>query len=356
VLRGLIDALGEGCGHRILVGASGGTDSSALLLLLSDLRDRSGWAPIAAHVDHGIVEASVRAQFRAKAAEAASLADAPLELAAVDADAEARAHGGGIEAAARRLRYRALWEIACRVGANAVATAHTRDDQAETILLHLVRGSGLDGLAGMPPLGPMPEIGSAEAVSSGPRLVRPLLGTTRAETEVVCAAWGFAPAEDPSNADLERTRNRLRREVLPLLREINPAIDAALSRLSDGVRADLEWIAEAAATVERSLGRVDVATGAVEYERSALLALHPALRARVLRLAAERLGPPLSAERSRAALALASSQSGVVELGGGRVLQLRRGRLRLSLESGPLETEPGVSEDAERGAGANVEC
>ena len=318
----LLEALGAGEGRTLLAAVSGGVDSSALLLLLADRQTVTGWRVGAAHVDHGIADEQVREMFQERAAAAAALAGAPLSMAAVDAPAEAASGGGGIEAAARRARYRALARLAEEAGASAVATGHTRDDQAETILLHIVRGSGLEGLAGMPSLGPLPE---AEGV--GLPLARPLLGVSRVETEAVCAAWGFEPARDPSNADLGRARNRLRHEALPALRAVNPQIDAALSRLAESARVDLAWLTAAAAEAEARLRREE--GGATVYGRAALRDLAPALRVRVLRLAAARRGPPLTGERSAAALALLERGFGRLELGSGRVLELKEGRLRL---------------------------
>ena len=322
----LIEALGEGGGRELIVALSGGPDSSALLLALAEGRERTGWQPHAVHVDHRISNAQERRAFREAAARAAALAQVPLDISFADAPARARERRIGIEAAAREVRYEALAAAARELGATVVAVAHTRNDQAETMLLHIVRGAQLDGLAGMRPLAPLPYAEGEPPL----RLVRPALDLTRDETRAICAAWGFEPAEDPANEDLERLRNRLRHRLLPQLRELNPQLDAALARLAEGVAADRAFLDQAAAAALDGLTTRDEdgdAEGA--WPRAELGALHPALRRRVLRLIAAGAGLELSAERTAAAERLLERDSGEVQLGAGVSLRLRRGRLAL---------------------------
>ena len=325
--RALTEAAGPGHGRTLLVGLSGGADSAALLFLLTDTQARHGWRLRAAHIDHGIQEPAIREQFRAAATGAARRARVPLEIAEADAPAELSG-GGGIEAAARRARYRALAEIAEQRRAELVAVAHTLDDQAETVLLHILRGSGIDGLAAMPPIGNMPE------TDSGLQLARPLLGHRRSETHRVCVLHGFGAVEDPANRDLSRTRNRLRHEALPLLRTFNPQVDTALSELAESARGDrelLDGLTQQALT-EATPGSDD----SLVLDRRALLACAPALQARMLRALAGRLGLRLTAERTRAGLGATRSGRGVVEFGGGVRLRVVRGRVILSdLEEPP---------------------
>ena len=324
VQRNLLDALGPGEGREIIAALSGGPDSSALLLALAEGGERTGWRPRAVHVDHRIADTEQRRRFRQAAARAAELAGAPLELRSVDAPQRERERGTGIEAAAREVRYEALAAAAREIGATVVAVAHTRNDQAETMLLHIVRGAQLDGLAGMRPLAPLPYAEGAPPL----RLVRPMLDLTRDDTRAICAAWGFEPAEDPANDDLERLRNRLRHRLLPQLRELNPQLDAALARLAEGAAADRAFLDQAAAAALDGLTAGDEdAEGA--WPRAELAALHPALRRRVLRLIAAGAGLELSGERTAAAERLLARDSGEVQLGGGVSLRLRRGRLAL---------------------------
>ena len=318
--RSLLEAADAGRGRTLLVGLSGGADSTALLFLLADAEDRHGWRVRAAHVDHGIQNEAIRTAFRATATSAARIAGVGLDVVAVDAASEL-AGGGGIEAAARRVRYRALAEIAELRHAELIAVAHTLDDQAETVLLHVIRGTGIDGLAAMPPIGPVPE------VEAEPPLVRPLLGHTRAETRRVCELFGFEPAEDPANRDLTRVRNRLRQELLPLLREFNPRIETGLAELAASARGDRALLESQslAALTQASLDGDEFGS----LDRRALLDYPPALQARVLRAYAARFGSPLTAERTRAALAVLASGHGTVELGGERVLRVAGGRVML---------------------------
>ena len=176
--------------------------------------------------------------------------------------------------AARIVRYKFLEEMAARVGADKVATGHTRDDQAETVLMNVLRGTGTDGLAGIP------------AVSG--RVVRPLLDVSRAEVEAYCAAQGLTPRRDPSNLESKAyTRNRVRLELLPqLARDYNPAVADALVRLSKIAGRDSDYLVQQAV---RELARVTVERGVLD--RAGLASLHPAMQRRVLRLAlAERRG------------------------------------------------------------------
>ena len=314
----LLEALGEGGGRELIVALSGGPDSSALLLLLAEGRERTGWQPRALHVDHRISNARQRRAFREATARVAALAQVPLDINFADAPARARGRRIGIEAAAREVRYEALAARAREIGATAVAVAHTRNDQAETVLLHIVRGAQLDGLAGMCLLSPLP-------YADDLLLVRPMLDLTRDEARAICAAWGFKPVQDPANDDLERLRNRIRHRLLPQLRDLNPQIEAALARLAGGAAADRAFLDQAAAAALDGLAKDAEET----WPRADLAALHPALRRRVLRLIAAGAGLELSAERTAAAERLLERDSGEVQLGADISLRLRRGRVAL---------------------------
>lgn len=317
----LIETLGEGGGQELIVALSGGPDSSALLLALAEGRERTGWQPRAVHVDHRISGERQRRAFHETAARAANLAQVPLDIRFADAPARARERRIGIEAAAREVRYEALAAAARQIGASVVAVAHTRNDQAETVLLHIVRGAQLDGLGGMRPLSPLPYAEGEPPL----RLARPMLDLTRDDARAICDAWGFKPAEDPANDDPEPLRNRLRHQLLPRLRGLNPQLDAALARLAEGAAADRAFLDQAAAAALEDLERD--AEGS--WPRAELAALHPVLRRRVLRLLAAGAGLELSAERTAAAERLLERDSGEVQLGAGGSLRLRRGRVAL---------------------------
>jgi tRNA(Ile)-lysidine synthase len=193
----------------------------------------------------------------------------------------------GTEGAARLARYEALRAAAAAEGLAWIATGHTKDDQAETVVLQLLRGAGPDGLAGMATLG---------GPAGGPPTVwRPLLGTTRAQTRACCEAVGATWREDPTNADLSLLRNAVRARVLPLLEELRPGAVSTLARTAELARDDRAWAEDAAESALASLARggAEVAVSA-----DALAALPRGLGRRVVRAAAAHAGqapPPAAA-------------------------------------------------------------
>jgi len=300
----------------LVVAVSGGADSTALALVLSELADEFGLVLHVAHFDH-------RARPRAAAADAAFVADLAARIGApIRVGRAERAPKGEDEA--REARYAFLRRVAGDLGATAVATGHTMDDQAETVLLHLTRGSGLAGVAGMRPL------------RDG--IVRPLLAITRAETLALCRAAKIRPREDPTNRSLRFSRNRVRARVLPELAKINPQVRAAIARF-----------AEAAAEVDDRLARAaadagslpDASTGVIDVRG---LPGDEALRERVLADAWRQVTGKTLVARQRAALAaLASSTDGSrrIDLPGG-VARREYGELRLAGPSTSVAPQPPV--------------
>jgi len=270
-------------GETALVALSGGPDSSALLLLLHRLRDDLGLRLAVAHFDHGLRPPEEAAADLAYARELACSLGLPLHHGAGDTAAYARARHLSLEEAARHLRYRFLGETARALGAPVVAVGHTASDQAETVLLHLLRGSGLDGLTGMRARSPWP-------LGEGPVLARPLLCLWRRDTERYCALAGLQPRRDPTNESLEPLRNRLRHQALPLLRRLNPRLDDSLVRLAAiAGQAVAHLEAEAEGAWERL---AQPGEEAVRLPRRGLLELSPALSARLLRRAYRHLAGP----------------------------------------------------------------
>jgi tRNA(Ile)-lysidine synthase len=202
----------------LVVAVSGGADSVALLRAL--LAAAGSEVPLtAAHLNHGLrgPESDADEVFVAELC-------ARLGVALCRRRLDVRAAGDNVEATARRLRYGWLTEVARGCGAAWVATGHTADDQAETVLFRLLRGAGLQGLRG---------IAARRPLAEGIGVVRPLLGATRAEVREGLRESGQVWREDSSNADLSHTRNRIRHQLLPLLeREFNPGVTAALARLA----------------------------------------------------------------------------------------------------------------------------
>src|SRR3990170_4925482 len=217
-------------GEGALVAVSGGQDSSALLLIVSRLATETGLEVAVAHFDHRLRS---RGEARDDEHAVRTMAQAlglPFVTGSGDARARAARRHESIEEAARNLRFVFLAREAKRLYAGVVVLGHTRDDRAETVLLHLLRGSGLDGLIGLRSRSTWP-------FGRGPALARPLLAVTRAETGRYCREASVSPREDPTNLMLEATRNRLRHELLPSLRQFNPRLDDALCRLGDAAAA-----------------------------------------------------------------------------------------------------------------------
>lgn len=206
---------------KLLIGVSGGADSLALLHLL--WQRLGAERLVVAHLNHGLrSEADSDAKFVEQTAASWQIPFISKKINVADV---AETLHLSIEAAGRLVRYRFFASQAEKVGATAVAVAHHADDQAETILLHLLRGSGSAGLRGMLPISQLLE---GEEV----RLLRPFLNTTRAEIEAYCARHGLSPRHDHSNDDVQFARNRVRHELLPLLQTYNPQIVAHLQQLA----------------------------------------------------------------------------------------------------------------------------
>lgn len=296
-------------GELVLVACSGGADSLALAAATAFEAPRQGVRAGAAVIDHGMQDGS---------AEVAATASAQVRAMGLDPVLVRRVQvqgGGGPEAAARRARYAALRELARGHGAAWVLLGHTRDDQAETVLLGLGRGSGPRSIAGMRPV-------------DSPWL-RPLLAVPRTATWAACQAEGLTPWEDPHNRDPRFTRVRLRREVLPLLEDVlGGGVAAALARTAELVREDLDALDGEA---ERLSGVLD--GDGRPLDASTLASLPPALRSRVLRawLAAHGV-PDLTSAHLRAVGALVARWhgQGPVSLPCGWAVDRRGDLLRLT--------------------------
>jgi tRNA(Ile)-lysidine synthase len=258
-------------GALVLVACSGGADSLALAGALAFEAARSGHRAGGITVDHGLQEGS------AGRAEGVVRTLAALGLGPAEARAVTVGTAGGLEAAAREARYAALDEAAVRHGAAAVLLGHTLDDQAETVLLRLARGSGARSLAGMP--------------AGHGRYRRPLLGLDRDLMRRACAAMGLVPWEDPHNSDPAFARARVRAEVLPVLeKELGPGVTAALARTARLLRDDADALDDWAERVLAEAGSVAGAVVALDVE--ALAGLPRAVRTRVIRRAAIAAGSP----------------------------------------------------------------
>ncbi len=257
----------------VVVGLSGGADSVSLLDALASLRRRRGFRVIAAHLDHGL-----RAGSAADAAFCEELCrslDVPIRAGKADVRARASRERGGIEQAGRRERYAFLRRVKDEEGAFAIAVAHTRDDQAETLLLRLLRGAGATGLAGMRP--------------RTRDVLRPLLAVSRSEVLAHLRERGLGFRDDPSNADLVHRRNRVRHELIPYLEErFNPKVRASLARTASVLAEEAAHIRREADTLLATISREE--GGALLLRRSALAEAGTAVARAAIRQALGRAG------------------------------------------------------------------
>lgn len=219
-------------GERIVVACSGGPDSLALLVILWRLRRKYDLHILAAHFEHGIrgAESKADADFVRAFCRQWGI---PLQLEAADVPQAAAAQGLSLETAARELRYHFLERVRQTAGFDAIAVAHHADDQAETVLMRILRGTGTQGLAAMRPRS-----------GAGGHIIRPLLGVTKTAIRAFCAAQGLQPCEDATNAQADCTRNRLRLATLPALKQAyNPELTRALCQLAEVAAAETDYIA-----------------------------------------------------------------------------------------------------------------
>lgn len=269
----------------LVVAVSGGPDSSALLYSLHRLQESHGLRLHVAHLNHDFrgEEADADARFVASLAQELGLPAHLAKREVVDYQRERRI--SSFEQAARELRYSFLAEVAAQVGAAAVVVGHTADDLAETVLLHILRGSGLHGLRGMSELSPWPWPEQAPGLGTSAeklRLFRPLLAATREETMACCRELGRTFREDSGNTLPRFTRNRVRHNLLPLLAsEYNPRVREAVVRLARAAALEVDYLES---EVDRVWPQVAVqSAGLVRFRTPELVSLHPLLQRLVLR-------------------------------------------------------------------------
>ena len=330
-------------GAGVVCAVSGGADSIAMLHGLDAVNRRlaRSWRLHAAHLNHGLrAEAAADAAFVAKMAESLGL---PCTIKAIDVAALARQNRQTVEEAGRRLRYEFFEEAATAVGAKIVALGHHADDQAETVLHRIARGTGIHGLAGMPRR-------RAIRAGSGIDIVRPMLGLRRSELRAYLDEQRIPYRHDATNDDTNAaTRNQIRHRLIPLLRElVNPEIETALIRLAAHAERTRDAIRSFA---EDALNRLQIRRDgqSITLSAEALAALPRAVQTEVLMLALMRLDAPLQAvdfERIDAAVDIAGSQSRNrrVELPGGVLVEHCAGELSISRgparwASGPQQAE-----------------
>jgi tRNA(Ile)-lysidine synthase len=280
----------------VVVGVSGGADSVCLLHVLAKWQKGLGIKLHVAHLNHQLrgVESEADAKYVSKLAGSLGI---PITIDRQDVAAYRIERNISVEEAGRELRYAFLARVAREVGANRIAVGHTRDDQVETILMHILRGTGITGLCGLAPCSPMAYDSQGMSLPASPLslrakrsnllVIRPLLDVTREETTSYCQEHQLDPRIDSSNRSLSFFRNRLRLQLLPLLRQYNPSLDQALLRLADVAKEDNAFIEQQASELWNEVARQD--NNAIYLDRKQIASLPIALQRQLLRAAVTKL-------------------------------------------------------------------
>lgn len=329
-------------GETIVVGVSGGADSVALLDGLASLSGAGGFRLVAAHLDHGLRPDS--AADVAFCAELCGRLGVAFRTEPADVRARAEREHGGLEQAARRARYEFLRSVRREHAAAAIAVAHTRDDQAETLLLRLLRGSGRRGLAGM-------------RARNG-EVLRPMLAVSRGDVLTHLRARGLPWREDPTNADRTLLRNRVRHELLPYLEErFNPRLREVLARTAMLLADEADLLS---ASAGEGLAQALRADGeAIVLDRASLARMPPALARIAIRQVLERAGGlrGVSAGHVEKILALVRSRAPRVRrmpLPGGREVECRSGHVRVGQRTAAGSARPYRSSTVSKESGTQA--
>ena len=273
--------------ETIVVGVSGGADSVCLLHMLAGWQKEFDINLHVAHLNHQLRGAESEGDAK-YVADLGQRLDIPVTIGELDVAAYRSRRSCSIEEAARELRYDFLAEVAGDIGAQRVAIGHTKDDQVETVLMHILRGTGVSGLCGLEPLAPVPLGHSGlKAKNLGLVLIRPLLDVGSQETLSYCQERQLGPRFDSSNLALSLLRNRLRLELIPVLRKYNPSIDQALLRLARIAKEDCSFIEQQALQLWDELSRQERDT--VYLDKKRVWSLPAALQSRLIRLAVGKL-------------------------------------------------------------------
>jgi tRNA(Ile)-lysidine synthase len=317
-------------GQILVVGVSGGADSLALLHILKQLAPRLGITIHAATLDHQLrgEESAGDARFVEQVCHEWGMA---VTVGQADVTSLAQEHQIGIEAAARLARYDFLAQTAHQLGALTIAVAHHADDQAETVLMHLLRGAGTHGLAGMSLRSPVP--GHSDLT-----LIRPLLQVTRREIEAYCEAHHLVSRQDSTNTDTSLLRNAIRLEVLPYVEQYTPQVRPALARLAEIASVEDDYLQQQTDAFVQTAS-LTISSGRIAINREGFKGLHPALQRRVLIWAMGKLGltEAASAQHIMEAIEIAvrGRQGAIALLGGGGSLRVEYSLLFIETEDSP---------------------
>lgn len=318
-LEKTVESFLRSCGVQsadgVIVALSGGADSMALLDVLCRLQSTTSFQLLAAHVHHGLRgrEADADAAFVQAQCSARGI---PLEILRADVKAEAMV-GEGVEQAGRRIRYAFFDRLRERYGYAYVATAHNADDNLETVLMHLTRGSGLHGLGGIAPQ------------SNG--IIRPLLTCTRAEIEAYCAQSGVSYVNDSTNTDVTYARNRVRHQVVPQLKMLNPAVVDGCTRLTADIRAEDAFLD---ALADEILQNAQCDDG---FLTEPFLTAPSVLSRRAVKRLLERCGSDCARHHVMAVHDIVSKDGGTVQVAGGLTVTVRNGVFKVE---NPTKSEP----------------
>ncbi|MFC1865660.1 tRNA lysidine(34) synthetase TilS [Chloroflexota bacterium] len=315
----------------LLLAVSGGVDSTCLLHLLAALRQGFGIRLHVVHLDHKLrgTESAADADY---VRDLADSLDIPLTVDMVDVRSYKNKNKVSLEEAAREVRYTFLAQTAVSIGADYIATGHTLDDQMETILMHIIRGTGIKGLVGLKP--------AAEWHLNGCsfNLIRPLLTVSRSETAAYCKKHRLIPRLDSTNLSLSPLRNRIRQQLVPLLKGYNSGIADALLRMAAIAADETEFLDTEAARLWQSV--VQEKKNVLMLDRKSIDELHPALKRHLLRVAIEGLLGSLKdieARHIEEIMTTLDKQAGkYINLPGGLVFYVDYERYLLGKESADL--------------------
>lgn len=268
-------------GETLVVGVSGGPDSVCLLHLLVGLMGRLDVQLHVAHLNHLLrgIESEADAHYVSHLAEQLGVS-ATLEQR--DVETYRAEHHLSLEEAAREVRYQFFAEVSRSIGTDRIVLGHTANDQAETILMRLLRGAGTYGLQGMHPITQLDSLTDTQLI-----VVRPLLETRREEVEAYCQQHALDPRRDSSNLSSSHLRNRIRSELIPLLRRYNPRIDDALLRTADSLAVDFSFLEQQVSQIWDSV--ISEEGEALVLRSEEIVSLHPALQRYLLREVTRRL-------------------------------------------------------------------
>ena len=310
-------------GGKVLCAVSGGADSMCLLHLAWSMAEAGGFQVAAAHYHHGMRGAAADAD-AAFVETFCKERNISCVVERGDVYGQAQRLGLGVEETGRRLRYEFLRRTAEELGCNRIATAHNADDNLETLLLHLVRGAGLHGLAGIPP--------------RRGEIVRPLLTTSRLDIEAYLAEHGLTHVEDCTNADESYARNRIRRQVVPVLRQLNPRLTESAAETMGYLRSDNDYLnAQAAAACAHARWAEDDLVIEARYIAQLPAAIAPRAARRMLEMMGDG-NTDCSAAHLKAIVDLAAGEdpSAVAFLPHGRLVQRVYKDLLFTTQSEPL--------------------